>query len=265
MTKKGRKGFGEWIDKTPDPGWKPLPLTHITRGLRADDIMRDGEIGPGEEDGLGTHVYLFYGRPAYRSSVDGVIKLESVCPYCFIFSPDVIQQAQSAYAFDTGAFNARMYSHVFSDDFDVEDYEIEPNSNAINRLVKATFGDIEFYLDADRSQLVPPAEGSEPWEMHARAYLELLASPGRNEPDDRICTIEVVFDDAIKLEGSVLAVIAPHTVWNDKTKSPLLQALNKKGVHICPYKFVPGRHPEHYQTLVELEAIALYKSLDMIG
>jgi len=175
-----------------------------------------------------------------------------------------MDRAEGAYAFDTGAFNARLYSHVFSEDFRAEDYRLEPNSETLHKLIKATFGEIEFYLDADRSQLIPPEEGAEPWEMHARAYLELLASPGRNEPDDRICTIEVVFKDTIPLDGSLLAVIVPHTVWNDHKKSPLLRSLHSNGVEICPYKFVPGRHPEHYQTLVESTAADLYRRMKFI-
>jgi hypothetical protein len=101
---------------------------------------------------------------------------------------------------------------------------------------------------------------SEAWEFHARAYLDLLKSPGRNEPDDRICSIEVVFGEPVPLKGNLLAVIVPHTVWSQDKHAPWLDKLKAEGVAIAPYLFVPGRHPEHYHALMESAVRDLYES-----
>jgi hypothetical protein len=38
--KTGSKGFLEWVDRQSNPGWKLMPLTHISKGLIAEDIIR---------------------------------------------------------------------------------------------------------------------------------------------------------------------------------------------------------------------------------
>ena len=42
----GRPGFMEWVALHPTPNWGAMPLTHITRGVIADDILRSGQISP---------------------------------------------------------------------------------------------------------------------------------------------------------------------------------------------------------------------------
>src|SRR4051812_47197964 len=102
---RGRPGFREWVDRHPDPEWKPMPLTHISRGLGAEDIIRDGRISPKKDGSVdGPLAYFFYGRPAYRIGGDDAVKVEAACPYCFIFSADLIDSSSAIHAFDTGAF-----------------------------------------------------------------------------------------------------------------------------------------------------------------
>ena len=106
--------------------------------------------------------------------------------------------------------------------------------------------------------MVVPDDGALPWEFLARTYLHLLASPGRNEPDDRICSIEVVFGSDVPLAGNLKAVVVPHTLWDNSVKAPWLDTLHKGGVEIEPYLFVPNRHPEHYHAQLEAAVRKLY-------
>src|SRR5690606_19090814 len=134
--------------------------------------------------------YLFYGRPAYRVKSGSSVQLESSCPCCFIFHPTLLQRCNDIHAFDTGAFFNRLYAHVLDQDFQIEDFSLEKDPKRINRLISAAFQDEAGYIDADKSKLRPIEEASEAWELEGRAYLTLLSSPGRNEPDDRVATIE---------------------------------------------------------------------------
>src|ERR1035438_4175455 len=105
---KLRPGFMEWVDEQPKPNWGILPLTHITQGVSAEDVLRSGRIEPSDCCVFGEPLaYFFYGRPAYRIAGQGVIKAEALCPYCFIFKPELVDRAKAIYAFDTGAFNKR--------------------------------------------------------------------------------------------------------------------------------------------------------------
>lgn len=257
----GRPEFASWVDgKSAPPNWSLLPLTHITKGLAADDILRSGKVQPANCDTLnGQYAFFFYGRPAYRVNQDKVIKLEVSCPYCFIFSPTLISRANKFYAFDSGAFGARMYSHVLDDEFNIEDFALSNDPDRLNKLVSAIFNDQAAYYHADRTKMSSVDEVTLPHEHAARAYIELLQSPGRNEPDDRICSIEVVFADPVTLAGNVLAIVVPHTIFDTRKANPLLAKFVESDIDILPYSFIPNRHPEYYQTLMESEILAYYK------
>lgn len=91
----GRPGFMEWVDQHSNPGWAGMPLTHITKGVVAEDIMRCGRIEPVDCPIFCERLaYFFYGRPAYRVSEEGVVKAEALCPFCFIFDPKLIDRAK---------------------------------------------------------------------------------------------------------------------------------------------------------------------------
>lgn len=238
-----------------------MPLTHITKGLGAEDVIREGQIRAHKttpsEDPL---AYFFYGRPAYRIDGDGAVKVEAACPYCFIFQETLIKQAKTIYAFDTGAFKRRMYKHALLDEMNIEDFSLEKDETRPNKIIARVFSTQQIYFDGDTSKVSGPEEGAKPWDFLARAYLQLLTSHGRNEPDDRICSIEIVFGENVPLDGNLRAVVVPHTLWGHDGQAPWLKTLSDTGVQIIPYIFVPNRHPEHYHALLETAVRDLYKS-----
>lgn len=259
----GRPEFRKWVDQQTDPNWTLLPLTHISAGLNAEDIIRAGAVTPMDCKVFNRPLaYFFYGRPAYRINDDDAVKVEAACPYCFIFNSGVLNDCEAIYAFDTGAFTKRLYKHILQNEMNVEDFSLEKDFRRLNRIIAAVFPSIRAYFDGDTTKMTSPEHGAQPWEFLARAYLHLLASRGRNEPDDRICSIEVVFGTPVQLAGNLRAVIVPHTLWDSSTSSgaPWLEALSQNGVTIEPYIFVPNRHPEHYHALLEVSVRRLYKS-----
>jgi hypothetical protein len=92
----------------------------------------------------------------------------------------------------------------------------------------------------------------------------LIGSPGRNEPDDRVSTIEFVFNKDISLTGGVKAIIVPHTLWDSKTRTPWLQGLAAAGAELLTYEFVPGRAPDYYYAHLELQVRDLYRKWGVI-
>lgn len=255
-----RPGFREWVDRNPDPGWQLMPLTHITKGISAEDIIRDGHVQPSE----GNHsdeqlAYFFYGRPAYRVTGDGAIKVEAACPYCFIFDSALIKKAKNIHALDTGAFKNRLYKHYLMEEMKADDFSLERDTRRPNKVISAVFKTMRSYFNGDSSAIINPEQGAEAWEFHARAYLELLSSRGRNEPDDRICSIEIVVGEPVELAGNLKAVVVPHTLWTNASKAPWLRSLHDVGIEIVPYEFLPGRHPDYYQALLEGAVRELYE------
>lgn len=255
----GRPSFRNWVDKQTDPKWGLMPLTHITKGIGAEDVIQAGQVKPVDCSVFGQPLaYFFYGRPAYRISAEGSLKVEGACPFCFIFKPMLIEKAASIFAFDTGAYSARMYKHVVLDEMDAEDFSLETEPQRPNKLISTVFGSKAVYFDGDVSQAAAPEDVTEPWDFHARTYIQLLTSTGRNEPDDRIGSIEVIFSEPVPLKGNLLAVIVPHTLWGDDKRAPWLDELHSDGVKIVPYVFFPGRHPDYYYAHMEAAVRDLY-------
>ncbi len=236
-----------------------MPLTHIAKALTAADIAKSGYVDLIQCDVFGRPLaYFFYGRPAYRVSGDGAIKIEAACPCCFIFSAKLIETADAIFAFDTGAFSKRLFKHMLTDEMDVNDFSLGTDVLGPNKLISATFGSRLAYFQGDTYSIPNPADISKSYEFHARSYLNLLKSPGRNEPDDRICSIEIILSEKISLKDGLLAIIVPHTLWSDK--APWLEELHKNRAIVETYNFVPGRHPDYYQAQLETAARALYET-----
>lgn len=260
-----RLGFTTWIDQWPDPAWGLMPLTHITGGVGADDIVASQKIQAHHcEVFHQPRAYLFYGRPAYRLPGEGAIRLEAACPFCFILDGDIAKNATDIFAFDTGAFAKRLYKHALTDEMNLDDFSLEKDVSRLNRLISRVFGTMGAYFDGDFSKVGSPDSGSEAWEFLPRAYLHLLTSPGRNEPDDRICSIEVAFAYDVPLFPASKAAIVPHTLWDGPKKAPWLLELDAKGIAVRPYLYVQGRHPEHYHALLEAAVRDLYKEWSLL-
>ena len=262
MDRKNR--FAEWIDRHKPSAERPLPLTHVAGAVAAQRIMDDGKLAlPTKVEGdLGKPlVYLFYGRPAYRLKQGTSVQLESSCPCCFVFDPSLLDRCNDIHAFDTGAFFNRLYAHVLDEDFRVEDFSLDKDPQRINKLISATFEDEAAYIDADKSRLRPINEATSAWELEGRAYLTLLSSPGRNEPDDRVGTIEVNFQDPVPLDEKLLGVVVPHTLWSGNSHAPTLREIHDRGVKVGTYRFIPGRHPEFLQAQLEVATKELFKEL----
>ncbi len=254
-----RPGFRDWVDKQVEPNWPLLPLTHITKGLVAEDIVRSGRIEPVSGSAFKQPLaYFFYGRAGYRVSGEKTINLAAASPYCFVFKPELIRRAWRIFAFDTGAFHKRLFSHVLPDEINVGDFSLERDEDRPNKLISAVFGRLYEYFKGDRSAVRPASDISDPWDLLVEAYVKLLTSPGRNEPDDRICSIEVTFSDPVLLSDHLQAIIVPHTMWRDGRGAPWLEQLKASNVEIRTYEFIPGRSPAEYQSLMELELGSLF-------
>lgn len=256
-----RDEFRQWVDGKADPGWAQMPLTHIAKAITARDIIATGRLEPRHCTTLKDDLtYCFYGRAAYRVSGDGKIKQESISPLCFIFSPNLMNRAKGIHAFDTGAHGRRMFSHILAEEHLVSDFSLERDISRPNKLIAATFGTKEAYFDGNTSAIPKPETISENWEFQTRAYLYLITSPGRNEIDDRVYTVELNFADPITLSEHLQAVVVPHTIWDGSSKAPWLDALTKSGVDICTYPYFPARGAEFYQGQVERAVKDYFKS-----
>ncbi len=261
MPASNRLGFRKWVDDQVDPAWPLMPLTHICKGLIGEDIVRDGGIEPRDCKVFDKALaYLFYGRPAYRTKGDGAIKTPAACPVCFVFDPELINQADEIHPFDTGAYDARLYKHVMMDEMEIGDFSLERAVRRPNRLIHALYGSREAYFDGATHQIKTDAVPAS--EFLGSTYVELLTSKGRNEPDDRVGTIEIVTSSRVQLSGNLRAIVVPDIIWNDKDRAHWLVALEKDAVTILPFRYLHGREPEHHHAMIEVALREYFQAND---
>jgi hypothetical protein len=84
---------------------RSLPLVHSTNAYCFADVVSDDFIRPEFCDHFQQNiVYLFYGRPAYRSENAEFTDLSFSWPIVFVFDPEKIKDIKAVFPFDTGAF-----------------------------------------------------------------------------------------------------------------------------------------------------------------
>jgi hypothetical protein len=177
----------------------------------AEDILRGGQVATSQCPVFREPLaYFFYGRPAYRLGENEVTKGEAFCPFCFLFEPKIIEEAEAIHAFDTGAFAKRLYANVLPDEMSEGDFRLSSIS-AAHQLISATFGSREAYFIGDTRAFGRNKSTVRPSDFHIRAYMDLVLSPGRNEPDDRVYSIEVVFRQPVPLNGNLIGLVGQLT------------------------------------------------------
>jgi hypothetical protein len=95
-------------------------------------------------------VYTFVGRPAYRLR-QGEIKSDQInrFPFVFVISPEKLGPPFHVYPFDTGAAFDGRYGDAADIYVPLDDYELDPNLGAAQRLIAWQFGGNAAYYDGD--------------------------------------------------------------------------------------------------------------------
>ncbi|WP_137136444.1 hypothetical protein [Rhizobium sp. FKY42] len=256
-------GFREWVDEEPNPSWKFLPLTHITKCITGEAVIKSGNIRASWCSVFETtRAYFFYGRPSYRVHGDGPIKVAAACPMCFILDGILLSNASDIYAFDTGAHASRMYDHALLKEIPKEEFNLM-SAERVNRLIAKVFGSLDRYFLGETDKI--RKEGLvENWQFASSAFLDLITSRGRNEPDDRISAIEVSFDSDVEFVPHLKAIVVPDSIYGLGSKAPWLEELADAGCEVAPYKFRPGRNADYYYALIEAEVTDMYRRWRLI-
>ena len=143
------------------------------------------------------------------------------------------------------------------DEMQVGDFSLERNPGRPNKLINSLYQSKASYFDGDVSKIDDNLAA--PRDFLARTYIDLVKSVGRNEPDDRVGTIEVVVGETVNLAGNLLAVVIPDILWNDKADDSWLGQLQQLNVEILPFRYLHGREPEHHHAMIEAEVRGYYE------
>lgn len=205
--------FSRYVKKHYDPALPILPVLHATTAYRFAEMMPTDEIVPYYCQNFKSDiVYLFYGRPAYKSP-DGVNSdLEFNWPVVFVFDPMKVPKILKVFPFDTGAFANGLYREFFHKDSKLADFQLMGDICNAATLANIFYSNPERYLagHSDRNLDIGPME----FEMQGLQSLNRVPShferEGETRRDERSTTIELQVGEKIRLKDGLLCLILPQ-------------------------------------------------------
>jgi hypothetical protein len=184
-----------------------LPLSHTSRCEFLSNIAATHSLEP-QPCGVfhESLVYLFYGRPAYRSSRGSMAgEPIALCPVCFVFKPRTVSRVvYRMYPCDTGALAANRFNPAILAS-DLAQLALDPQIDSARRMVSLLFERNSDYFVGRVVQTRAFTPGS----VEARFY-QLLMRAGPVDYDDRKSAIEVQVNQAISLRDQLLFVVLPR-------------------------------------------------------
>jgi hypothetical protein len=196
-----------------------LPLLHTTNAFSFKSICKASAINAENCKVFSEElVYLFYGRPAYRTASGQIgFGAKFSWPIVFIFDPEALPKPHRVFPFDTGAFAKGMYEGFFDRRQTVSDFNIGDDLDQAARCVSAFYtSNHEYYIN--RSTKNPEIDELNFTVCGVDALLR--ANQIRNESgpvvrDERSTSIEVQLSCGINLEETPpLALILPQSYIN---------------------------------------------------
>lgn len=218
-----------------------LPLVHTSRCEFLGDVARSHLLEPRSCPVFGEKLlYLFYGRPAYRSS-KGTQPGESaaLCPVCFVFKPrNPRANIARVYPCDSGALAGDLYRPILNPG-DLGSLELDPDIMAVRRYVSLFFQTNGNYYIGRVRQPIGPALDDTAARLH-----ELLSSSGPVRYDDRRSAVEVQIRSPIDLRGNLLYVLLPRIFLDDENiRTAIFSEWNCDPI---PYPTFDGDSPSAY-------------------
>ena len=222
-----------------------LPLIHTSRCEFLKSIIITGSLEPRPcEVFKESLVYLFYGRPAYRST-KGTKNGEPIalCPICFVFKPRTVSQSvYRIYPCDSGAVaQDRLVPEITA--ADLGGLAVDPQIENARRLVSFLFVQNSDYFVGK----VVSGKSFDTGTVEARFY-SLLQRPGPADYDDRKSAIEVQVNHGVALAEQLLFVVLPKEFLED---SPIRDAIiNVWNCDPITYPTFNGSAPAEYYSVV---------------
>jgi len=261
VTRKAAGRFKSFIDNQ-NSKLKQLPLTHTTNAYSFSEMCEDDSITPQKckyfKEDL---IYLFYGRPAYRTEKAEFTDLEFNWPIVFIFDPEKIDGIKSVYPFDTGAFYLNLYRRFFSKTSEVEDFRLPGTLDYAAKVAGAFYSDEKEYLygkskkNIDISAFQFEAQGVQ--KLSQEPALTVRLSEDSLTRDERSSSIEIQVQKPIDVKSSTLDIIMPQRYLELPEVTTALHRweLSEDNVHYyetMPYQEQGGWLPQIYTIVKEI-------------
>lgn len=223
-----------------EPTIGTLPLVHTSDAFRLQDILASGKLEPTICDVFNEDlVYLFLGRPAYRTRKQTNDNIHFDLPVVILMKPEApLPSPRRVFPFDTGAFSAHLYDRYFHHSTDVEDFLLEPSIDGARRHVSFFYSsDRDYFIGLTRKNVDIPFGQFELEGLH-----ELARAPADPTlqfpvpPDERSSSIELQFDTSLPLSGNVLGLVVPQQYMDNENILSSMRLLDP--VYIETYEVI---------------------------
>jgi hypothetical protein len=184
-----------------------LPLIHTSLSEHLKSFVSSHTLLPSHckvfDESL---VYLFYGRPAYRSNRGSNFgDPVALCPVCFVFKPRTVSSAlHRVLPCDSGAVNKPMFQPELHPS-DLPDLELNPVIESARRLVSLVFETNKKYFYGEVRAGVSFPAGTV-----GKRYCDLMLRSGPVGYDDRKSAIEIQVNQIVSLKDQLSFVVLPR-------------------------------------------------------
>lgn len=236
----------------------PLDLVHVTSAGWAQRVLDAGQLEVRQcsifkKDLL----YFFVSQSAYRSEA-GTAKTDKLAqfPTAFVLVPEELGTPYHVYPFDTGAAATGRFPDARMDGVYLEDYALENNISAAQRLISWAFGTHANYLQRELRHSV--GDDVNPWQFAVDGYLRIarLASVTRNDrPDTRASAIEIAYARNIPLKGVARFLVLPVAMLespkNKGRNTALMARAEELGIELVTYEWRENDAPNWHMAEIE--------------
>jgi len=267
MARRQKKRFREFVRSLSSKGGE-LPLVHTSSAYSFDEIAHDNKLKPpGKCRHFGEDlVYMYYGRPAYRTQSSKTARLRFNYPFIFIFDPSKISQVKRIFPFDTGAFDDGLFSSFYDKSSKLNDFELGPDLENAKRLSNGIYGSHRNYIrGVVEKNLDVPLNGFEAQGLVEQARLPPFLSDGRPDEvtlDERSSSIEVQVKGKISIEDAIIGLILPQLYLAEPFVVEALDRWSPKVIRT--YEVIENHSPGGWMGLVYHQVLAAYRELGFI-
>ncbi|SDF14220.1 hypothetical protein SAMN05216464_11398 [Mucilaginibacter pineti] len=189
---------------TANPVNQPqLPFFHSCDAYYLQSILANKKLIPRECKVFNNEklLYLFYGRPAYKSALTENSSLISRMPVCFIFKPACNMDMKRICAFDSGGYS--LYESFMHPGMTVDNFLMTPNITSVHKTVDYFYdNNLGYFTGNPKNQI-----SYDPIEFHIESYYNLLKDSSANKRDDRKASIEIQLNHELELTPDTLAAV----------------------------------------------------------
>jgi len=176
-------------------------------------------------------LYLFYGRPAYKSSNNASSGLNALLPVCFIVKADAIESIKRIAPFDTGAYNIGLYKEYMHPKMEMKHFFLTPHKTSICKVISYFFETNERYYNGRPKREVE----FDSMDFELQSYFELIKRVGQSKTDDRKASIEVQLCSELQLSADTIeAIIMPEIFIQSKVVEDIV--VNELKAEVITYE-----------------------------